>query len=235
MRATRRDHDENLANRALGAIYVRLSARDAKWFTRLILKNYQPVVLSENAVLSSYHVLLPQLLKVRDDLTLTTAFLRFVNQDGNGSPDRIASILKPQLGTKVGRQPWFKGRSIKHCLDMVARRNVSVEQKIDGEYCQVHIDLSKEHKCIKIFSKSGKDSTADRAALHPYVCHVLLQMSCFNSTLLTRDSVIRQSLKLSKPDCPIKQGCILEGELVVYSNKVSYGGPSNLLSSTNNR
>ena len=170
MRASRRNSTgANDTRRALSAIYLRLSPRDAKWFTRLILKNYQPMVLNENAVLSSYHVLLLQLLKVRDDLTIATAFLRFVNRDGNGAPDRIASIMKPQLGTKVGRQPWFKARSIKHCLDMAKGRNVSVEQKIDGEYCQVHIDLSKGHNCIQIFSKSGRDSTNDRIALHSYV------------------------------------------------------------------
>lgn len=39
--------------------------------------------------------------------------------------------------------------------------------------------------------------------------------------LLICDSAIRDSLRLGKPDCPIKRGCILEGELVVYSSKVS--------------
>ncbi|RYP46824.1 hypothetical protein DL768_007029 [Monosporascus sp. mg162] len=165
IRASRQYHGEKYANRVLGSIYVRLSARDAKWLTRLILKNYQPVVLDEYTVFSSYHVLLPQLLKVRDDLTITTAFLRHVNQSA-GDYDRIVSVMKPKLGIKVGRQPWFKGRSVKNCLDMIRGRPVSVEQKIDGEYCQIHIDLSKGHHCIQIFSKSGKDSTNDRAALH---------------------------------------------------------------------
>ncbi|RYP71880.1 hypothetical protein DL769_004593 [Monosporascus sp. CRB-8-3] len=197
IRASRQDHGEKYANRALSSIYVQLSARDAKWLTRLILKNYQPVVLEEYTVFSSYHVLLPQLLKVRDDLTITTAFLRHVNQSA-GDYNRIISAMKPKLGIKVGRQPWFKGRSIKNCLDMIKGRPVSVEQKIDGEYCQIHIDLSKGYHCIQIFSKSGKDSTNDRAALH---------------------SAIRDSLRLGKPDCPLKQGCILEGELVVYSDK----------------
>ncbi|RYP24484.1 hypothetical protein DL765_000504 [Monosporascus sp. GIB2] len=198
IRASRQDHGEKYANRALGSIYVKLSARDAKWLTRLILKNYQPVVLDEYNVFSSYHVLLPQLLKVRDDLTITTAFLRHVNQSA-GDYDRIISVMKPKLGIKVGRQPWFKGRSIKSCLDMTRGRSVSVEQKIDGEYCQLHIDLSKGYHCIQIFSKSGKDSTNDRAGLH---------------------SAIRDSLRLDKPDCPLKQGCILEGELAVYCDKV---------------
>lgn len=39
-------------------------------------------------------------------------------------------------------------------------------------------------------------------------------------TLLTYNSAIRESLRLGKVDCPLKTGCILEGELVVYSTKV---------------
>jgi DNA ligase 4 len=43
---------------------------------------------------------------------------------------------------------------------------MSAERKYDGEYCQVHIDLGENKSCIKIFSKSGKDSTNDRIGLH---------------------------------------------------------------------
>jgi DNA ligase-4 len=57
---------------------------------------------------------------------------------------------------------------------------MSCEEKLDGEYCQIHIDLSKlggpskgrnlskGSDCIQIYSKSGKDSTQDRKALHEY-------------------------------------------------------------------
>ncbi|CAJ2508173.1 Uu.00g093590.m01.CDS01 [Anthostomella pinea] len=189
--------DTNYANEALGELYRRLGAQEAKWFTRLVLKSYEPVVLDQYTVFRSYHYLLPRMLKVRDDLTITTAFLRHAEQSP-GDQVRIASILKPQLGTKVGRQTWIKGRSIKHCLDMGRRRVISCEQKLDGEYCQIHIDRSKGYQCIHIFSKSGKDSTVDRSGLH---------------------GAIRGSLKLDEQDCPVKKGCILEGELLVYSNK----------------
>ena len=73
--------------------------------------------------------------------------------------------IKPKLGTKVGRQNWFKARSIKHCMDMAGIGRMSVEKKIDGEYCQIHIDPKQGRKGIQIFSKSGKDSTEDRGAL----------------------------------------------------------------------
>ncbi|KAI4867245.1 hypothetical protein F4820DRAFT_213273 [Hypoxylon rubiginosum] len=185
------------ANQSLANIYRRISSRDAKWFTRLVLKNYQPVVIDEHHFFRYYHFLLPQVMKVRDDLTVAGDFLQRIHQSPNDQ-SAITSILKPSVGTKVGRQFWLKGRSIKHCLDMSRQRDMSCEQKIDGEYCQIHINLRKPSSPIQIFSKSGKDSTEDRAGLH---------------------KAIQDSLKLGTPDCPFKHGCILEGELVVYSTK----------------
>lgn len=47
---------------------------------------------------------------------------------------------------------------------------MSMERKYDGEYCQIHIDLSKKNdEWLKIFSKSGRDSTGDRVRVHEYV------------------------------------------------------------------
>ncbi|KAK0626413.1 hypothetical protein B0T14DRAFT_103043 [Immersiella caudata] len=182
----------------LGDIYKRLSGRDAKWLTRLILKNFEPVIFDPQLIYRNYHPFLPAIIRVQDDLAVAGKVLANIRQNRTvtGRAD-LAEFLKPALGVKIGRQPWIKGRSIKHCLDMSHGR-MSCEEKMDGEYCQIHIDLSKGRSCIQIFSKSGKDSTMDRIALH--------------------DS-IRQSLQLGKPSCPIKKGCILEGELLVYSDK----------------
>lgn len=73
-----------------------------------------------------------------------------------------------------------------------------MRRKLDGEYCQIHIDLSKGKDCTQIFSKGGKDSTRDRSKLH---------------------DAIGDSLQIGKPTCPITKGSILEGELAVYSSK----------------
>ncbi|PHH87198.1 hypothetical protein CDD83_9193 [Cordyceps sp. RAO-2017] len=74
---------------------------------------------------------------------------------------------------------------------------MSVENKVDGEYCQIHVNASGNQQTIKIFSKSGKDSTEDRRGLR---------------------EAIMQSLKLGLPGSNIRRECILEGELVVYSD-----------------
>jgi len=150
----------------LGDLYRRSSARDAKWLTRLILKNYEPVVLDQRVVCAGYHPLLPTILKVQDDLAVAGRILDTLRGDRTVTGRTgLAEYLKPNLGVKIGRQPWFKGRSIKHCLSM-AQGRISCEEKMDGEYCQIHIDISKGYDCIQIFSKSGKDSTRDRMALH---------------------------------------------------------------------
>ncbi|KAL2191160.1 hypothetical protein L209DRAFT_39157 [Thermothelomyces heterothallicus CBS 203.75] len=193
--AENRPADKELS---LGSLYQRLSARDAKWLTRLILKNYEPVVLDPRVVCASYHPLLPAILKVQDDLAVAGRILDALKRERTVTgTSELSDYLKPTLGVKIGRQTWLKGRSIKHCLSLVQGR-ISCEEKVDGEYCQIHIDLSKGYHCIQIFSKSGKDSTRDRMALH--------------------DS-IRKSLQLGQPSCPLKHSCILEGELVVYSDK----------------
>ncbi|KAF4344489.1 hypothetical protein FBEOM_1546 [Fusarium beomiforme] len=51
----------------------------------------------------------------------------------------------------------------------------------------------------RIFSKSGKDSTEDRVALH---------------------RIILESLKIGQADTRVKKACILEGELVVYDDSL---------------
>ncbi|KAK1986621.1 ATP dependent DNA ligase domain-containing protein [Colletotrichum cereale] len=188
----------------LGELYLRVQAREAKWLTRLILKSFQPVMLDPGHVYHCYDPLLPKILKVQDDFSAALSLLQNLRREPSfrrGMEDKkrdaLMKHLKPVLGVKVGRPYWLKGRSIKHCMKLGHGR-MSCEKKIDGEYCQIHIDLTKGFKCIQIFSKSGKDSTNDRAALH---------------------GAIRDSLKIGKPNCKLVRGCILEGELVVYSHK----------------
>ncbi|KPM44021.1 hypothetical protein AK830_g2568 [Neonectria ditissima] len=183
-------------------VYRRLNAIEAKWFTRLILKDYQPLVLDPHLIYRLCDPILPSVLKIYDDFFTAINAVQAIrarllpNGASKTSRAQILSSVRPQLGVKVGRQPWLKGRSIKHCLD-VGHGRMSVEEKMDGEYCQIHIDLSKGKQCIQIFSKSGKDSTEDREALH---------------------GIVLESLKIGHVDSRITKGCILEGELLVYDD-----------------
>ncbi|KAF7585797.1 hypothetical protein BBP40_010078 [Aspergillus hancockii] len=193
---------------ALSPLYRRLSSRDAKWLTRMILKSYLPVVLPQNLALRSFHFLLPHLLLFQDSFEATLGMLasepisHFPPHPEPGLARDLGLIavqhLSPVIGVKIGRPDYYKARSIKHCCKMIGRRRMSMERKYDGEYCQIHIDLSKHASYIQIFSKSGRDSTADRSGIH---------------------QVIRDSLRIGKPGCRFTRRCILEGELLVWSDQ----------------
>ena len=106
--------------------------------------------------------------------------------------------LQPRTGIKIGRPEYFKARSVKHCHNMANGRRMSLERKYDGEYCQIHVDLTDTENPVRIFSKSGKDSTDDRSGIFP---------------------TLEESLQMGSDQCRFSRRCILEGELVVWSEK----------------
>lgn len=186
----------------LADLLRKMTPRDAKWLCRLVLKNFLPVEVPEYLVYSQCHPLLPAVLKMLDNFAVATTVLdqqRRISEARGVDLEKadLPRLIKPQVGVKVGRQTWLKARSIQHCLEM-GRGLMSCEHKLDGEYCQIHIDLSKGHNCIQIFSKSGKDSTRDRINLH---------------------DAVRSSLGLGTAACRFKKHCILEGELVAWDDQ----------------
>ncbi|KAI9787327.1 MAG: hypothetical protein M1816_007675 [Peltula sp. TS41687] len=193
----------------LRPLFHRLRSRDAKWLTRMLLKNYSPLIVPEYLILAQYHFMLPELLKFQSSFEAAVTLLRgpdiirfpmHPQEEGQRESMRQAILqqLKPKVGVKVGRTAFFKARSIKHCLEMVRQQRMSLERKYDGEYCQIHVDLASKHNWLQIFSKSGKDSTADRRGIH---------------------QTIRDCLRIDQPGRGFSVKCILEGELVVYSDK----------------
>ncbi|KAI6807932.1 DNA ligase/mRNA capping enzyme [Hortaea werneckii] len=201
-----RDRDE-----LIGDVLKRMEPVEAKWFVRILLKDLAPVTVDEKAVLRSFHFLLPDLLRFQNNydaalLLLHEQQLRTIPpqpdpRSEDGYRANISSMINPLVGVKVGRPDFCKSWSIEHCLNMMGPRQWVLERKYDGEYCEIHIDQSLSCdplKCIKIFSKSGKDSTQDRRKLH--------------RTLV-------ECLRLGQPDCKIKQHGVLLGEMVIYSDK----------------
>ena len=194
----------------IGKILRRAHPDEAKWIVRLILKNFAPVIVDEQVLLRSFHFLLPDVLRFQNDFQTALGMLKTSLGQFPDRPDvrsealhRIsaAPLLRPAVGVKVGRPDFIKARSIDSCLDMLGQREWVLERKYDGEYCEIHIDMQHvsldPSNCIRIFSKSGKDSTADRRGLH--------------STLV-------KSLRLGTPECKIQTRAILLGELVVWSD-----------------
>lgn len=189
----------------LQQLYHRLQSREAKWLTRIILKEHPGLELKESVLFRCLDVRLPAMMRHQDSFESAIASLRNQNTsvaaDPNGGGQIVETItndnLMPKLGVKVGRATYVKGRSVKQVVAMAKGRSMSIERKYDGEYCQIHVDLSKREFPIQIFSKSGKDSTKDREKLH---------------------ISIMKSLRIGSPDCGFTKACILEGEMVVWSD-----------------
>ncbi|KXT13167.1 hypothetical protein AC579_9391 [Pseudocercospora musae] len=191
-------------------ILLRLSPNEGKWLVRLILKDFRPIQVDDSLLLKNFHFLLPDLLRFHQDFHAALSMLRNELRELPCRPDprteqgyrnAAAQKLRPVVGTKISRPYFHKARSIDHCLKMLGGREWVVERKYDGEYCEIHVDHSKSPdpaKCIKIFSKSGKDSTYDRKGIV--------------------DTLV-QSLRLGGKDCKIKSQAILLGELVVFSDQ----------------
>lgn len=194
------------AHELLPNIVRRLRSWEAKWFVRLILKNFNPISLPETYTMLQYHFLLPAVLQAQS--SFESAVLRLEEIARLAVPYRcleeevptymimVSVQLAPKIGVFIERPIYRKARSIKHCCDLAALRRINVERKYDGEYCQIHVDASKGAQMIKIFSKSGKDSTEDRSGIH---------------------DILHHSLRLGQSDCVIKSRCILEGELLVWN------------------
>lgn len=199
-----------MRDNALANLVKRMEPCQAKWFVRLILKDLSPVKIDETLVLKCFHFLLPDLLRFQQNFDAALELLKGPLKEYHERPDPrserllragAATLIEPCVGVKVGRPTFHKARSIEHCLRMLDKRKWVLERKYDGEYCEVHIDLALSNdpaKCIKIFSKSGKDSTHDRRGIH--------------KTLV-------RCLRLGQPDCKIKRQAIILGELVVWSDQ----------------
>lgn len=191
----------------LRPVVSRLRSFEAKWFIRLILKDFSPVTLDFNHVMASYHFLLPGLLRFQDSFEAAVALLKEPLKLYHANPDpksqhllreQASAVIRPRIGVQVGRPQFHKARSMIHCLKLTDKKRWGIERKYDGEFCEIHINLRDPRSRIQIFSKSGKDSTEDKSALQP---------------------AINECLRLDDPDCHFKQRCILVGELVVFSDQ----------------
>ncbi|KAK4622152.1 DNA ligase 4 [Fulvia fulva] len=194
----------------IARLLKRVRPDEGKWLARLILKDFSPVRLDEFFILKNFHFLLPDLLRFQRSFRSAVGLLKGELSEYHAQPDprsqrlfrlQASQRMRPTVNTKVGRPTFHKARGIEHCLNMLGSQEWVIERKYDGEYCEVHVELLHApdwKKCIKIYAKSGKDATADRAGLH--------------ETLIS-------SLRLGDAKCRFKRRAIFLGELVVYSDE----------------
>ena len=206
----KKDKYEGDLNCAFESIFNRLHSSEAKWLTRMILKDFTFVGPEANFLYSIFDVRFPDVMRMHDDLQSGVAMLKYLatmpnfgDQVQTGAQDCSTgrNPLSPRLGIKVGPAKWIKAKGgVNHAISIIDGRTMSVERKYDGEYCQIHLDLSMGDGCIQIFSKSGKDSTTDRFAVH---------------------DAVKDSFRMGTSDCGFAKNCIVEGELLVWSDKAA--------------
>ncbi|ETN36297.1 uncharacterized protein HMPREF1541_08574 [Cyphellophora europaea CBS 101466] len=203
---------ESASGRSAAAILTPLlrvmTSNEAKWFTRLIFKDFKTIRIPEPVTMDAFHFLLRDVLRVVNDLETAAEILgtdcgsvwshTTSAVEARALKARAAELIGPRVGTMLSRTPFEKARGFNHAVKLAKNRIMSVERKYDGEYCQIHIerDQVSGNYTIQIFSKSGKDSTKDRQRLQ---------------------RAIRKGLDLGGPNCRIKSKAILDGELLVWS------------------
>lgn len=182
----------------------RMRSVDVKWLIRMVLKDMRPATLPDALTMHLFHPSLQAAFHVRRSVVDAVGVLPADKERGEPQdPQTIVNTKHHRVTTRTGTMidlPRFeKARSIRHCCSLPDSAEVSVERKYDGEYCQIHVSVSdNDGHDIKIFSKSGRDSTMDR--------HLLLD-------------AIKRCLGLGTSDCRLRHGCISVGELLVWSDE----------------
>ena len=116
-------HVQRNPEHILAQVFVRLQSREAKWFTRMILKSYFPVLIPEHVTFRAYHFLLPAILKIQSsfrdaikllDRAANNPILNIPPRPPHGMKQNMFQIamkyFEPRIGVKVGRHTFFKAR-----------------------------------------------------------------------------------------------------------------------------
>lgn len=133
-----------------------------------------------------------------------------------GVPVAVATFYCTSLYKTLFFEQWWqipkseKGRNPRHALQYFCSRQqkrrqqqqVWAETKYDGERAQIHVEVRPGRTTITIFSKSGRDSTLDRMAVHDVI---------YQALGLTKNGDTSQS--------KIRQNVILDAEMVAFDGK----------------
>ncbi|KIK91527.1 hypothetical protein PAXRUDRAFT_149334 [Paxillus rubicundulus Ve08.2h10] len=174
----------------LRTLYDALPPTDAAYVTQIILKDLRPLLYSPPAMTTS-HVLLDYNMNSKQVLT-KEQFMKAWDPSGSmikmyrmrASLDEAAMNFeaggtlvpaRPRWGVSVEVPKSAKGRSPLHALELLNSGGpVWAETKYDGERAQIHVHFCEDGEMqIAIFSKSKRDSTLDRTAVHPIVKEAL--------------------------------------------------------------
>ncbi|KAL1703507.1 hypothetical protein EV121DRAFT_292220 [Schizophyllum commune] len=203
----------------LRALFRRLNPSDAGILAQIVLKDLVPLLYpvcpsGYGAELRDYNTKSVKRLRVEDAMDVwdpsgrlrrlyrTHSDIRYATE----AFERGEEEYKPQVGTRIKIPKSLKLQGIKNAFNTFSIRSsrVWVETKYDGERAQIHVQVETDGtSTITIFSKSGRNSTLDRIAVH---------------------WIVRQALGLRDPetgypgrdDCKVKKNVVLDAEMVAW-------------------
>ncbi|KAF9473357.1 hypothetical protein BDN70DRAFT_885925 [Pholiota conissans] len=189
------------------ALFRTLAPEDAAILTQIVLKDLKPLLypLSEfhyTIALTRFNTAAVKMLTKEHAMDVwdpTHRFLRFYRVRATldeaaafaDLPERTSTNIQPTLGSPIAVPKSEKGLSCTHALDFLyGSDTVWAETKYDGERAQIHVEILPDGSShITIFSKSKRDSTQDRHAVH-HLVRAALGLSRKPSTAKVRQNVI---------------------------------------------
>ncbi|KAI5999562.1 DNA ligase/mRNA capping enzyme [Pisolithus albus] len=177
----------------LRALYDSLPATDAAYLTQIILKDlrpllYSPPTTSTSRILLDYNTRSKQILTMEQFMVLWDPSKMLLQMykvrarlDEAAMGFEAGGILvqaRPRCGVPIEVPKSAKGRCPQHALELLdSCDRIWAETKYDGERAQIHVSYSSDGEMnISIFSKSKRDSTLDRVAVHPIIKEALSAM-----------------------------------------------------------
>lgn len=174
----------------LRSLFESLPALDAAYLTQIILKDLRPIlyafpVASASRALLEYNtnsksvLTKEQFMKTWDP---SGSMLKMYQTRANITEAALCfeaggaiSHPRPRWGVPVDIPKSAKGRSPMHALNVLRPSSaIWAETKYDGERAQIHVRFRGQgDPQIIIFSKSKRDSTLDRIAVHPIIIEAL--------------------------------------------------------------
>ncbi|OSX64101.1 hypothetical protein POSPLADRAFT_1088234, partial [Postia placenta MAD-698-R-SB12] len=222
----------------LRELFSALSPVEASVATQIILKDLRPLLYPLPDGQTHYTALLLQHnSNALTTLTLSNAMYAWDNRGRFSAAFRVRARLadaallyeqmcftdgryvplKPRVGVAVQIPKCVKGQGCIQSLRLLSEsKKVWAETKYDGERAQIHVEIISGEPQITIYSKSGRESTMDRIAIHPYVARRfrIVEKSLMQFILRT----ICDAFQLKSDASRVKKNVIVEAEMVAYSD-----------------
>ncbi|KAJ3806554.1 hypothetical protein F5876DRAFT_49818, partial [Lentinula aff. lateritia] len=167
----------------LKTLYRQMAPYEAAVLTQIILKDlrgllYPQIERDPTAALKDYNTKAVKILTKENAMwawdpsnSMNRSYRARWDLDAAAKAFESGQEVGPRIGTQIGVPKSQKGRSCRHALSFFSDfSQVWAETKYDGERAQIHVQVIHGQKPrITIFSKSKRDSTSDRQAIHAVI------------------------------------------------------------------